>query len=460
MPNTSSMMQSEERVRILAGLGVGRAMKAGCLLVLVAILAAGCVGQSHEKRGDTGYVALDLDPVVPTPPPPPPTSSDAEPGTISVPENSVASRKHLLLEYQPNELGVVPILMYHAFTSDPSLVAQFTRLSHNFRDDLQWLYDHDFHVISMRDLLDDRIDVPAGKHPVVLTFDDASSGQFLFVKDDRGELVPGPTSAVGIMEAFFAGHPDFGHTAHFGIVTNYCFALNTDYNTPDYCQQKLDYLVARGYEIGNHTSWHDNLSELTPDGVVEEVGGAAVFIDEHVKGPANMSRVLTLPFGERPDPVTHPEASRMLTDGFTYKGEEIKIEAEIEVSGGPAFSPSSSSWDPFAITRFNTDDASLNQWFPAFANGDVVLYTSDGNPDTITVPDPLHSSLANQLDPGLISSNGYQLVRYDLQSGKVNSSPHASARGQAGPRLIAMRMTRGVRDRSGFSSTHSGVRNG
>ncbi|MGI8485690.1 MAG: polysaccharide deacetylase family protein [Thermomicrobiales bacterium] len=420
-----------------------------CILLIAVPLLAACTSNDAEHDGwvvwepDATAVTSASTSTTGTSVPSPVAMAPATPRarTVNAPQDTTDFTRQLTdaerKTNQPNELGVVPILMYHAFTSDPSLVAQFTRLSHDFRDDLQWLYDHDFHVISMRDLLDDRIDVPAGKHPVVLTFDDASPGQFLFVKDDRGELVPGPTSAVGIMEAFFAGHPDFGHTAHFGIVTNYCFALNTDYNTPDYCQQKLDYLVARGYEIGNHTSWHDNLSELTPDGVAEEVGGAAVFIDEHVKGPANMSRVLTLPFGERPDPVTHPEASRMLTDGFTYKGEEIKIEAEIEVSGGPAFSPSSSSWDPFAITRFNTDDASLNQWFPAFANGDVVLYTSDGNPDTITVPDPLHSSLANQLDSGLISSNGYQLVRYDLQSGKVDSSPHASARGQAGPRLIA-----------------------
>ncbi|HWV23995.1 MAG TPA: polysaccharide deacetylase family protein, partial [Thermomicrobiales bacterium] len=435
-----------------------RAWAMCALLVLVPLLTA-CGGSG--KSDDVSWAAWSPDPtevvavapatdvpatLAPTNPPATEIPADAPSAATEIPQVAPTTAPQVasvqteslspdeLRTLQPNELGAVPVLMYHAFTSDPSLVAEFTRLSDDFRDDLQWLYDHDFHVITMRDLLDNRIDIPAGKHPVVLTFDDASPGQFLFVKDENGELVPGPTSAVGIMEAFFAEHPDFGHTAHFAIVPNYCFGLDTEYNTPDYCKQKLDYLVDHGYEIGNHTSWHDNLSELTTDGVAEEVGGAAVFIDEHVQGPANLSRVLTLPYGQRPDPETHPEASALLTDGFTYKGDDIRIEAEIEVSGGPAYSPSSAKWDPFAITRFNTDDASLNQWFPAFENGDVVLYTSDGNPDTITVPDPLPSSLEGQLDPGLIASQGYQLIQYDPESGDITTAS-ASVEDVSGPHL-------------------------
>ncbi|MGI8485689.1 MAG: polysaccharide deacetylase family protein [Thermomicrobiales bacterium] len=450
----------------MAGLGLGRAMKAGCLLVLVAILAAGCVGQSHEKRGDTGYVALDLDPVVPTPPPPPPTSSDVEPGTISVSENSVASRKHLLLEYHPNALGRIPVLMYHAFTSDPALVDEWTRLSSDFRDDLQWLYDHDFHVISMRDLLNRHIDIPAGKHPVVLTFDDASAGQFLFNEDDTGHLVPGPTSAVGIMESFFAGHPDFGHTAHFAIVPNNCFAYDHEFNTKDYCDQKLTWLGEHGYEIGNHTWWPANLAQVPYDTIVKQIGRTALFIDKHVSGDANMSRTLTLPFGQRPDPDLNPDAAALLSDGFVYNGEEITLDAIINVSGGPMFSPFSTKWDAYGISRFNTNRKSLDYWFSEIETGDIALFTSDGDPDTVSIPDSRLSDANGEPDLDRIVAAGKQLITYDPESGSFQRY----AGGNATNATLSNARTEIRSDRHAddpwrarsvrFSSTHSGVRNG
>jgi len=433
----------------IAWFGNRRAVALCMLLVMMPLLSACTVSDTGSdkggdaRKGDEGWVSWN-----PTPPShatdaavviSSPVASGSPAGNEGAVTPTIGGKRPVLdlsrtltsgerKKAQPDELGAVPILMYHALTSEPALVADFTRLSDDFRNDLQWLYDHDFHVITMRSLLDNTIAVPAGKHPVVLTFDDASPGQFLFVQSQNGNLVPGPTSAVGIMEAFFAEHPDFGHTAHFAFVTNYCFGLNIEFNTPGYCQQKLDFLAVHGYEIGNHTTWHDNLSALTADGVAEEVGGAAMFIDEHVKGDANMSRTLTLPYGARPDPGTHPEAAAMLTDGFTYKGKNFRINAEIEVSGGPAFSPSSADWDPFAITLFNTDDASLDQWFSAFENGDVVLYTSDGNPDTVTVPDPIPTSLADQLDPALIAAKGFTFIQYDPATGGISKPKAASAR--------------------------------
>jgi hypothetical protein len=70
--------------------------------------------------------------------------------------------------------------------------------------------------------------------------------------------------------------------------------------------------------------------------------------------------------------------------------------------------------DPGAITRFNTDQDSLNHWFGAFERGDVSLYTSDGDPETVTIPDPLPAYLQNELDPGLIAASGKTLVTYAL----------------------------------------------
>jgi peptidoglycan/xylan/chitin deacetylase (PgdA/CDA1 family) len=313
-----------------------------------------------------------------------------------------------------NELGVVPVLMYHAFTSDPELVDMWTRHVDEFWNDLQWLYDHNFHVISLRDLIENTIDVPLGKHPVVLTFDDASVGQFIFEQNADGELVPRRKSGVGVMEAFFAAHPDFGRGGHFGIVPANCFAFDEDvpFNTRDDCPAKLAYLQEHGYEVGNHTWWHHNLNLATPEELRQQVGDAALFIDTHVSGPANMSRLLTLPFGEQPIPGSQGDTD--LHNGFQWEGEWIEVEGMLRVSGGPAFSPSSSWWDPMEITRLNTDQETLDYWFPAFERGEVHLYTSDGNPNTVTIPDPVPEYLANELDRVLIESQGKILVSYPI----------------------------------------------
>jgi hypothetical protein len=313
-----------------------------------------------------------------------------------------------------NELGVVPVLMYHAFTSDPALADMWTRHLDEFWNDLQWLYDHNFYVIPLRDLIENNIDVPLGKHPVVLTFDDASVGQFIFEQNAEGQLVPRRNSGVGILEAFFAEHPDFGRGGHFGIVPTNCFAFDdqVEFNTYDDCPAKLAYLEQNGYEVGNHTWWHHNLNTATPEEVRQQVGDAALFIDTHVSGPANMSRLLTLPFGEQPAEGSQGDID--LHNGFQWEGEWIAVEGMLQVSGGPAYSPSSSWWDPMAITRFNTDQETLDYWFPAIEAGEVYLYTSDGNPDTVTIPDPLPEYLANEFDPDLIHGSGKALVTYEV----------------------------------------------
>jgi hypothetical protein len=124
---------------------------------------------------------------------------------------------------QVNELGRIPILMYHAFTEDESKLDEWTVTPEIFRADLTWLWEHDFFVVSIRSMIHNELDVPPGKHPVVLTFDDASSGQFRLLKDATGAFSPDPVTAVGVMEAFYAAHPDFGRGGFFGVLPYNCF---------------------------------------------------------------------------------------------------------------------------------------------------------------------------------------------------------------------------------------------
>src|SRR5689334_1757587 len=80
--------------------------------------------------------------------------------TLSVPKGTLP----------PNEVGVIPILEYHEISSKEKWMM---RSIPNFRHDLERLYKEGYRPISMKEYLDNRIDLPAGMSPVLLTFDDA-----------------------------------------------------------------------------------------------------------------------------------------------------------------------------------------------------------------------------------------------------------------------------------------------
>ncbi len=207
-----------------------------------------------------------------------------------------------LQEYQPNELGYVPVLMYH------NIVQEYTdeergdvlfRTEAELRTDLQWLYDNNFYVVTMREYIDNRITAPAGKHPVVLTFDDSRPNQFFYNIAADGSVTVDPHSAIAILEDFFASHPDFGHTALFAILPIWCFDFEAPEQEP-YCQQKLEWLVANGYEVANHTWDHQDLSNVDSDTFMQRVGDTIQFIEEKT-GQMSAAGALILPYGSFPE---------------------------------------------------------------------------------------------------------------------------------------------------------------
>jgi peptidoglycan/xylan/chitin deacetylase (PgdA/CDA1 family) len=324
---------------------------------------------------------------------------------------------------QPNELGLVPVLEYHVITTNPAEEAQFVRTADDFRADLQWLYDHDFYVVTMREFVTNTIAAPAGKRPVLLTFDDGTSSQFRFLKNTKGELVPDPDTAVGILEAFFAKHPDFGHTAHFAILPYNCFAV-PDADQMPYCDQKVRWLVDHGYEIGNHTMTHINLTDISTDTFIEEVGGAMLWARDRVGDiPANMSDVITLPYGSVPDKDLHADQRQLMKEGFWYQGQPFYVTAALLVGANPSVSPASTRWDPLWVPRIQMFDSEVEKWFGAFERGEVPLYVSDGNPTTITVPAPLPAALEGDLDGAALGAKGKTVLQYDPASGERASLP-------------------------------------
>jgi peptidoglycan/xylan/chitin deacetylase (PgdA/CDA1 family) len=328
-----------------------------------------------------------------------------------------------LLQYQPNELGRIPILMYHAFTTDPASLDDWTVTPEMFRDDLTWLSAHDFYVVSVHDLIHNELNVPPGKHPVVLTFDDASSGQFRLLKDDTGEFYPDPVTAVGVMEAFFAEHPDFGRGGFFAVLPYNCFSKEGDVST---CEERLTWLAEHGYEIGNHTWEHQDLTDVSDETLMRQVAETKLWIDERVSGPANMSGMIVLPYGAFP---SHDWQLQLLRDGFEYDGQTVTFSGIMGVEGGPSVSPSSGDWTRWDIARFNTDRAVWGYWKEQIETGGLTLFTSDGNPATVTIPNQVPADVADQLDLDWAQSYGMILIRYDLPEGATPAAIDPGATG-------------------------------
>jgi peptidoglycan/xylan/chitin deacetylase (PgdA/CDA1 family) len=305
-----------------------------------------------------------------------------------------------LQRYQPNELGQIMVLMYHHIEEGDTM---WHRTPDQFRQDLQWLYDNDFYVIPIRDYIRNEINAPAGKRPVVLTFDDGVVSQFRYIERGDGSLEIDPSSAVGILEEFFSRYDDFGRGGLFSILPMAPFSWPDAIQQAEFGEEKLQRLVDNGYELGNHTVGHVNLREITDDEIKAELAGAEEMIRKYV--PDVEISVLAVPFGMYPQ-----GGDTSIFRGFEHEGRHYELEGALMVGAEPAPSPVHVDFDPMWIPRINADDDELGKWFSFVEDNPGIMYVSDGNPDTITIPNDLHPWLVDTLDEA--KAEGKTIVRY------------------------------------------------
>jgi peptidoglycan/xylan/chitin deacetylase (PgdA/CDA1 family) len=277
------------------------------------------------------------------------------------------------------------------------------RTPDQFRQDLQWLYDNDFYVIPIRDYIRNEINAPAGKRPVVLTFDDGVVSQFRYIEHGDGSLEIDPSSAVGILEEFFSRYDDFGRGGLFSILPMAPFSWPDAIQQAEFGEEKLQWLIDNGYELGNHTVGHVNLREITDDEIKAELAGAEEMIREFV--PEVEISVLAVPFGMYPQ-----GGDTSIFRGFEYEGRHYELDGALMVGAEPAPSPVHVDFDPMWIPRINADDDELGKWFSFVEDNPGIMYVSDGNPDTITIPNDLHPWLVDTLDEA--KAEGKTIVRY------------------------------------------------
>ncbi len=264
------------------------------------------------------------------------------------------------------------ILEYHQIAKPE---ARWARTPANFRRDLERLWERGYRLVALTDLLDGTIALPKGTSPVVLTFDDSSPGQFRYL-ELNGRLTIDPDSAVGILEAFSRLHPEFGLKATFYVLPG-AAQPHRLFGQPEHEGRKLQYLVGRGFEIGNHTLWHANLAKYPEATVRKQLAQAQEWIRRLV--PGYRLRTLALPMGAYPKELAW--AIRGNVGGVTYQHDAILM-----VAGGAAPSPFSRRFDPYRLPRIQALESELHYWLRYFDRQSDERFVSDGNPATVTIP--------------------------------------------------------------------------
>ena len=319
-----------------------------------------------------------------------PAAGERQPEVEETREERLARLTAHAQKVRANELGEVPIFAYHRIGDEEG---RWTRTPEGFRKDLEELYRRGYVLVPLRDYLSGDMDLPAGKSPAVITFDDSTPGHFRLISDNAGQPAQGetgeggaetpsgpvvdPECAVGILRDFAAEHPEFGHYATF-FVNAYPFSGEPGQR--DFWKQKLQMLAEWGFEIGNHTMHHAYLKDLTEEEIRKEIALLHKHVREAVPGykPSSIAIVQD----------GRPERQELLLHG-SFEGVEYDHLGVILWAWRSAESPFSTRFDPLNIQRiqvFNDKGGStLSMWLDRL---EARRYISDGDSSTVAYPEP------------------------------------------------------------------------
>lgn len=347
------------------------------IAVLAVAVLAGC--QASEPGGS------DVDGGRPSPSPatsqvsapspsPEPTAPDADapqPSPTPTPRVDPA-------EVGADELGQIPVLMYHRLKADGG--GAYDRTRQGFRAELTWLFERDYVPVGLGDVLDGRIDIPAGTKPVVLTFDDSPLEHAQFDGDE-----PVADTALGILTDVAADYPDVEPVAVWSVLPA-PFGGNEARG-----RAIMRKLSERGHELANHSCQHAPLSGRSRAAVQRDLACGANVIRDAV--PDADVRVLTLPLGRFPDQHEWAYAGEVPEGRYDH-------DALLKVGARPARSPFHADFSPLAMPRIRSGDSTEQAdfesafWLRRLEEHDTV-YVSDGDVARISFP----AGRRDELDP-------------------------------------------------------------
>jgi len=301
-----------------------------------------------------------------------------------------------LLSDKINELGNVPIMMYHGIVNKKDSETKYVggnvdkdgynRTTEAFRRDLEFYYNSGYRMVRLIDYANGKINTEYGKSPIVLTFDDGNENNLKVTGlDEKGNIIIDPNCAVGILEEFKNKYSDYNVTATF-------FVNDGLFNQPEYNDKILKWLVNNGYDVGNHTKGHANFSNIDENKTQEVVGYVYKQLDEII--PNKYVKIIALPFGS-PYSKSHKNYSYILSGN--YNGLEYNTEVALRVGWESEVSPFNKEFDKTFLKRCraydnNGKDFDIEMNFRILENK---KYISDGNVDTIVTSSKNESLINN-----------------------------------------------------------------
>lgn len=309
--------------------------------------------------------------------------------------------KDILENNKVNELGKVPIMMYHGIINQEETnyiggnvdKDGYNRTSNAFREDLEFYYQNGYRMVRLIDYVNGNIDIGLGLSPIVLTFDDGNQNNFnVLGRDYNGNLEIDPNCAVGILEEFKKKYPDFNVTATF-------FLMNGLFNQKEYNEDIMKWLVDNGYDIGNHTMNHANFTEISSSKTQEVVGGMYQKL-ESILGDKYVP-IIALPYGS-PYKKTHSNYSYILKGN--YKDYSYETVAALRVGWDSEVSPFDKNFDKTFLKRCRAYDNNGVEFDikMVFKNLEGTRYVSDGNKNTITIKEKDSNKINNNLEKEVI----------------------------------------------------------
>lgn len=288
-------------------------------------------------------------------------------------------------ELEVNEMGSVPIMMYHGihdikdnkYTGGNVDYDGYQRTTEAFKKDLEFYYQNGYRMIRLEDYVNGKIDVEAGLSPIVITFDDGLENNIKVTGlDADGNIIIDPNSAVGILNEFKNKYPDYNVTATF-------FVNGKLFNQPDYNEKILKYMVDNNYDIGNHTYSHVDFTSASISETQEEVGSVYEILDEYIKD--KYVHIVALPYGTPYR--TSSEVFPYILNG-EYNNKTYNTISTLRVGWEAEFSPFDSDFDKTFLKRIraydnNGEDFDIEMNFDILKN---TRYISDGDVSTVTIP--------------------------------------------------------------------------
>ncbi|WP_290774064.1 polysaccharide deacetylase family protein [Anaerofustis sp.] len=305
-------------------------------------------------------------------------------------ENEIQTKqktKNTQIDYKkikPNEAGDILIIMYHSI-DDKAKHYPWHRNKKEFREDLEYMYKNNYVLISMKEYLSNDIDIPTGKTPVLLTFDDGLRSCYSLIKNKEGKLVVNNDTLIGILEEFKAEHPDFG-TGGVLYVTNNPFDYDAYYDNKSMgnYEDKFRVLKNLGYEIGNHTYNHYDMNNLSKSEITSEIGKVNNIIYKHTDKDKTV--FLAYPYGSKPQ-----KGNMQSVKAGEYKGISYNIQSAVLAAPEPPYftNPIKKDFDPYFISRTiasNGQHMDMYWFFDYYKKHPREKYISDGDKRVLTIP--------------------------------------------------------------------------